>query len=131
MNRVDLINACFEGGGAVLLTLNVRRILRDKSVQGISLIPTFWWTAWGFWNVAYYHAVACPVSMWAGVAVVSVNAVWVGLALHYKWRESGSPVGETLECSTYLTVCQCDDKPRLVIGGSAYFCRDCGGAHGL
>jgi hypothetical protein len=88
MNHVDVINSIFEGGGAVLLCLNVRRILRDKSVQGISLVPTVWWTLWGFWNVYYYSAVKCPASFYAGIAVVSVTAVWVGLALHYKRCES-------------------------------------------
>ena len=87
MSTVDLINACFEGGGAVLLTLNVRKLLRDKTVSGVSLIPVAWWNVWGFWNVYYYWAVSCLASMCAGVGVVLLNTIWLGLALYYRSRE--------------------------------------------
>ncbi len=83
MNHVDLINAAFEGGGALLLCLNVRRLLKDKRVEGISLVPTVWWTFWGFWNVYYYSAVHCPASFYAGIAVVAIQCVWVSLALWF------------------------------------------------
>lgn len=53
----DAINAVFEGGGAIFLMLNVRRLLKDRSVKGVSLVTTTWWTAWGFWNVYFYSAV--------------------------------------------------------------------------
>lgn len=86
MNAVDAINATFEGGGAVFLLLNVRRLLKDKSVKGVSLLTTTWWTTWGFWNVYYYRAVACSLSFYAGIAVVVVNALWLGLALHFARR---------------------------------------------
>jgi len=36
----DLINAVFEGCGAIFLCLNVRRLLKDKSVKGVSLLTT-------------------------------------------------------------------------------------------
>ncbi len=87
MTTHDLINAVFEGGGAIFLCLNVRRLLKDRSVKGVSLLTTSWWTAWGFWNVAFYSAVNTPASFWAGIAVVIVNAVWLALALHYARRE--------------------------------------------
>lgn len=79
----DAINAMFEGGGALFLLLNVRRLLRDRSVKGVSLITTSWWTLWGFWNVYFYSAVQTPASFWAGIAVVIVNALWLGLAVYF------------------------------------------------
>lgn len=54
----DMINGIFEGGGAILLSLNIRRLLKDKKVEGISLIPVFFWSAWGFWNLFYYPSLA-------------------------------------------------------------------------
>ncbi len=87
MTTHDAINAVFEGGGAIFLCLNVRRLLKDRSVKGVSLLTTSWWTAWGFWNVYFYAAVSCAASFWAGLAVVCVNAVWLCLALHYARAE--------------------------------------------
>ncbi len=83
----DAINACFEAGGALFLCLNVARIRRDRTVRGVSLWPTAWWSAWGVWNVYYYSALAQPASFWAGVAVVIVNTVWLAHALAYARRE--------------------------------------------
>jgi hypothetical protein len=83
MTTHDAINAVFEGGGAIFLCLNVRRLLKDKSVKGVSLLTTSWWTTWGFWNVYFYSAVNTPASFYAGIAVVIVNAVWLGLALWF------------------------------------------------
>lgn len=81
----DHINAVFEGGGAVLLCLNVRRLYTDKRLQGVSLFPTVWWNIWGFWNVYYYSALSQPLSFWAGLGVVVLNTVWVALALWYRF----------------------------------------------
>jgi hypothetical protein len=88
----DAINAAFEGGGAIFLCLNVRRLLKDKSVKGVSLLATSWWTAWGFWNVYFYSAVNTPASFWAGIAVVLVNAVWLCLAVYYARAERRAAV---------------------------------------
>jgi hypothetical protein len=84
----DAINAVFEGGGAIFLCLNVRRLIKDKSVKGVSLLTTSWWTAWGFWNVYFYSAVNTPASFYAGIAVVFVNAMWLGLAVRYARKEA-------------------------------------------
>lgn len=92
MTAHDAINAIFEGGGAVFLCLNVRRLLRDKSVKGVSLLTTSWWTAWGFWNVYFYSAVNTPASFYAGIAVVLVNAAWLALAVYYsRWPDGPNP----------------------------------------
>lgn len=96
MNNVDMINAVFEGGGAIFLCLNVRRLLRDRSVKGVSLVTTTWWTTWGFWNVYYYRAVTCPASFYAGIAVVAVNAVWLALAVWYARRDAVTLPAEVL-----------------------------------
>lgn len=87
MTYVDAVNAIFEGGGACFLLLNVRRLLKDRSVKGVSLLTTSWWTAWGFWNVHFYAAVGTPASFYAGIAVVLVNAVWLGLAVRFARQE--------------------------------------------
>jgi hypothetical protein len=80
----DAANAVFELGGAVLLSLNIRRILHDKSTTGVSVWPTVWWTAWGIWNLYYYHTLGQQWSWWAGVWVAVANLTWVMLVIWYR-----------------------------------------------
>jgi uncharacterized membrane protein (UPF0182 family) len=84
----DHVNAAFEAGGALLLCLNVRRLIRDKRVAGVSLVPTVWWNLWGFWNVYFYHVMHTPLSFYAGIGVLVANTVWVALALYYRTRRA-------------------------------------------
>src|SRR3954471_16885452 len=98
MTTHDAIHAVFEGGGAIFLCLNVRRLLKDKSVKGVSLLTTSWWTAWGFWNVYFYSAVNTPASYYAGIAVVLVNAVWLGLAVHFARAEKRAADADAQFC---------------------------------
>ena len=79
----DHFNACFEGGGAVIQFLNVRQLLRDKTVRGVHWLPLAFWTAWGFWNVFYYPAIGQWWSFAGGFAVVTCNAVNLGLMWLY------------------------------------------------
>jgi len=79
----DQINALFELGGALLLTMNVRQLMRDKRLAGVRLLPTIWFNVWGGWNLYYYAAIGQRASWAAGLAVFAVNTAWVGLALYY------------------------------------------------
>jgi len=83
----DLINAVFEMGGAALLTLNIVRLLRDKTLAGVSIFPTAWWTAWGMWNLFYYPSLGQWASFTAGLFVVAFNLAWVVLAVRYRLTE--------------------------------------------
>lgn len=79
----DLINGCFEIAGALFNLLNVRRLIRDKQLHGVRWEPTAFFTAWGVWNLFYYPALDQWYSFAGGVAIVAVNAVWVGLVAWY------------------------------------------------
>jgi len=83
----DLINGCFELVGAALLTLNVRRLLIDKVVAGVSWLPVCFFTAWGMWNLYYYPSLDQWFSFAGGVLIVVVNTVW--LVLVFKYRAGG------------------------------------------
>jgi hypothetical protein len=78
----DQINAAFEAAGAGVTLLNVRRLLRDRTVQGVSWVPTLFFAVWGGWNVVFYGDVHQPWSQAAGSALVAANAWWLWLL----WR---------------------------------------------
>lgn len=84
MTLPDAINATFEGGGACLLCLNVRRLYLDKRLAGVALAPTVWFNVWGAWNLYYYASLSQFASWSAGIAVFVVNTTWVGLAVRYR-----------------------------------------------
>lgn len=86
MNIPDLINGLFEGGGAVLSWFNVKRILRDRQVQGVYWPITGFWSLWGAWNLFYYATLEQRASWWGGLALVLGNTVWVVLAAYFSRR---------------------------------------------
>ncbi len=79
----DVMNACFEMGGALVLLLNLRRRRRDRRVAGVSLAPTAFFTAWGMFNPWFYGRLGQTWSLGAGLVVCAVNLTWLGMALHY------------------------------------------------
>ncbi len=83
---IDVINAIFEGGGACLLTMNVRRLYIDKKLSGVALAPTVWFNVWGAWNLFYYFRLGQIASWIAGMFVFLVNTTWVAMAVYYSRR---------------------------------------------
>lgn len=85
---VDYVNAFFEGGGACIQLLNVRQLLRDKTVRGVHWLPLLFWTAWGYWNVVYYPSLSQWASFVGGLGVVACNTVNLFLMWRYWPREA-------------------------------------------
>ena len=85
----DMINGLFELFGGLLYILNIRLLLIHKQVQGVSLIPTVFFTSWGIWNLFYYPSLDQWYSFYGGVFLVTVNAIWLFLALYYSKLYSG------------------------------------------
>jgi hypothetical protein len=81
----DLLNAGFECFSAVVSSLNIRAILQDKKVQGISVWPTIGFTSWGLFNLYYYPYLNQWYSAVAAMGMVVVNSTW--LYLVWKFRK--------------------------------------------
>ena len=88
MNWADNVNGLFEFLGALFILLNVRQILKDKQVLGVSILPTMIYTLWGFWNLYYYPYLNQWVSFFSGIGVVLGNLIWVILALKYRGKKT-------------------------------------------
>lgn len=102
MSWQDLVNGLFEGGAGILLWWNVVRIVKDKKLRGVSLVPTAVFTAWGFWNLYYYPHLGQILSFFAGISVVVANTTWVALAVYYKFFYKKSPPPER--------ICNCGER---------------------
>lgn len=84
--NTDHFNALFEFVSAMLLMINVIRLYKDKKLQGVSIVPTMFFTVWGFWNLYYYPSLNQLWSFIGGIFVVVVNLIWVIMALYYRRR---------------------------------------------
>ena len=80
----DSINALFEILASLFLLINIFRIYKDKRLSGVSIIPTVFYSLWGFWNPYYYPSLCQWWSFVAGISVVITNVAWVVMAVYYR-----------------------------------------------
>lgn len=84
MNTPDLINGAFELAGGILCFANVKRLYRDKVVQGIYWPVQAFFFTWGVWNLFYYPSLHQWFSFLGGLLLVIGNGSWVLLAIRYR-----------------------------------------------
>lgn len=84
MNIPDIVNGAFETIGGLLIWLNVRAILQDRTVRGVDYRVTWFFTAWGGWNLFYYPSLDQWASFAGGLVIMAGNIVWLALTLRYR-----------------------------------------------
>ena len=87
----DLINGLFELCAGSLLALNVRQLHRDKRVQGVHILPTIVFAAWGYYNLYFYPHLGQWLSFLGGIVMVTLNTIWIGQMVYFhpkrlSWR---------------------------------------------
>lgn len=85
-NHKDWTMAAFELGAAFFQLFNIKALRRDKSLRGVSTLPTIFFTIWGCYNVYFYPATGNPITGIAAVLILIVNIYWLLLA--YKYRKN-------------------------------------------
>jgi hypothetical protein len=92
----DLINGCFEFGGALFIIGHIRKLYADKLVRGVYWPATLWFASWGWWNVYYYAHLDQWLSWTGGLFIVTFNTIWTVMLVYYiqkeKW-ETTTPEG--------------------------------------
>ena len=84
INNADLVNGTFELLGAAFTLINVKQIIKDKQVKGVSVIPVVFFTLWGVWNCFFYPLLNLWLSFTGGLSIVIINAIWLFLFFKYK-----------------------------------------------
>jgi len=79
----DLVNSLFEFGGAIALLFNIRRLLIDRELKGISWLPVLFFTTWGFWNLRFYSNLDQQWSFRGACAIVVANSVWLAMLAYF------------------------------------------------
>lgn len=80
----DIVNGLLEMSAGFFVLDHCRHVLREKSVRGVSIPATMFFTTWGVWNLYYYPSLGQWASAIGGLFVVSANLLWVVLLLRYK-----------------------------------------------
>lgn len=80
---LDQINATFELAGACFRLYDCWRLYRAKRFIGGSLITAVFFTSWGLFNTMFYPSLHQEWSFWAAIALTTVNAWWIVMAIHY------------------------------------------------
>lgn len=83
----DIVNGLFEATAGLFVINNCRCLLRDKSVKGVSVLSTGFFTAWGIWNLYYYPSLSQWMSFFGGLLIVVSNVLWIILAIRYRELE--------------------------------------------
>lgn len=83
----DMINATFEGLGALFVWNNVRVLWRDRCVRGVSWTTQAFYGVWGLWNFFWYASLGQYYSFWVGAVLTSGSLSWTWLALIVRWQE--------------------------------------------
>lgn len=79
----DAVNASFEVVGSIAYLLNIRQIMIDKEVKGVSVWPAIFFTTWSLWNTVWYFTLDKPLSLLAAIGMVTVNLWWLILYRKY------------------------------------------------
>lgn len=93
---MDVVNGMFESLGALFILPSILKLHREREVRGVSWIHAGFFTAWGAWNLVYYPSLGQWLSFAGGVALVCMNAVWLGQLIYYSCNPGGSKRGNSI-----------------------------------
>jgi len=79
----DAVNGGFELFGTFLILLNIRQVIKDKSVAGVNPWAVFGFGLWGLWNLFYYPHLGQWWSFGCGVSLTLTNLFWWLLLYFY------------------------------------------------
>jgi hypothetical protein len=72
---------------SLICWLHVRQIIRDQTVKGVSLVPSYVFMLTNIVEMVYFYQ---KLDWWSAVGALSMllsNAAWVGFVFHYMQRD--------------------------------------------
>jgi hypothetical protein len=80
----DMVNGLYEGLGALFILGHCRSLWNSKQPWGVSILGVIFFTSWGGWNLYYYPSLNQWYSFFGGLAIVSSNALYIGLLIYLR-----------------------------------------------
>lgn len=84
----DLVNGIFSVVGAGFLMNNVRVLVKDKMVRGMSLVSSCFYFGWNVWSLYFYFSLPQWWSFAGQAFTVGAFAAYLSLLVYYRWKEN-------------------------------------------
>lgn len=85
LGTIDFVNALFEIAAVGATIINIRQILKDKCIHGVTVIAQIFYFAWSLWNVYFYYSYSTMFSYWVSVIFCLMNIIWLVLVFYFKF----------------------------------------------
>ena len=83
MQIPDLINGSFEFLGGFFVLNHCRVLYKHKSVSGVSILSTAFFTSWAIWNCYYYKHLDQILSWYGGMFIGLGNILYTIMLILY------------------------------------------------
>jgi len=80
----DVTNGGLEIISVWLIAINIRAVLRDKAIAGVTLVSQVAYSVWSLWNCYYYLHLSQVVSGIFAVFVLVANVIYAALMVKYR-----------------------------------------------
>ena len=97
MDFPDLTNGLFECLGTVAIAGHIVRVIKDKTVAGVSIWAAVFFASWGVWNLYYYPHLGQWWSFAGGIGIVLGNLTWIALLIYFTKHPGGKFAGTGVE----------------------------------
>lgn len=79
----DRINACFQFASIFFISLNIKAVLRDRSVCGLNWKTTVFNTVWSGWSTTYYFLTGATWSAAISSASCVLSITYTLMVLYF------------------------------------------------
>jgi len=88
--RNDIIQACFNIGGALAISTSIRKLYREKVVRGVHWPMIIFFISWSCYNIYFYGNLNQSHSFYAGFTILTAEVTYLYLLIYYTYVEKKS-----------------------------------------
>lgn len=81
---LDIVNSIFFFATSAFVWMNVGKLIKDKAVRGVRLLPGVFFSISTIWGMYYYYQIG-QMGGFIGITLLAMgNTVWIALAIYYE-----------------------------------------------
>ena len=85
--RNDIIQACFNIGGAIAISSSIIKLYQEKIVRGVHWPMMIFFMSWSSYNIYFYSFLEQSYSFYAGFSILTAEITYLYLLLYYTYME--------------------------------------------
>lgn len=84
MATLDIVNSIFFFTTSAFVVMNVFKLIQDKEVKGVKLLPSCFFSVSTWWGMYYYYQIE-QMGGFLGITLLAIgNTSWMALAIYYE-----------------------------------------------